>query len=59
MLAAKTVRHANGVVSSYFEARNIAAGMKIVNVAVARAEELKKSQPAESGKSASESVSVQ
>jgi hypothetical protein len=41
-LAAKTMRHVNGTVSAYFDARNVEMGMKIVSVAAARAEEAKK-----------------
>lgn len=47
-LAAKTVRHANGVISPFFSSANIEAGMKIVRVAAVRAEELKKSQGSKS-----------
>ena len=41
-LASKTVRRANGAIVPFFTSANIQAGMQVVRVAVARAEELKK-----------------
>lgn len=47
-LAAKTIRRANGQITSYFNAANIEAGMKIAYAAAMRAEEQKKSEGSKS-----------
>lgn len=41
-LAAKTVRHANGVIGPFFDARSLENGIKIARAAAIRAEEAKK-----------------
>jgi hypothetical protein len=47
-LAAKTVRHANGQITSFFEQAQLVAGVKIAQVAHAKAEKSK--EPKETGK---------
>ena len=57
-LAAKTIRRANGAITSYFQGANIQRGMQIVGVATLRAQAaLKANEKSDSQSSKSDSLS--